>query len=65
MGKRDIKVFDNSVFVDSWDYRKPNMKPNEDGEVELVFQLCFGPCEWWKRSMDADDAKIFWGLWFR
>ena len=37
MGKRDIKVFDNSVFVDSWDYRKPNMKPNEDGEVEFFF----------------------------
>ena len=58
ISKQDIKVLDNSVFVGSWNYIKPNMKPNKDGEIELVLQLCFGPLEWWKWSIDKQGR--FW-----
>ena len=58
MRKTNIKVFDNSVYVDKWSYKKPSFKPNEDGEIELSLQLCFGPCEWWKWSIDKQGK--FW-----
>ena len=58
MNEQEIKVLNNSVFVGPWNYIKPNMIPNEDGEIELVLQLCFGPCEWWKWSMDKQGK--FW-----
>ena len=59
MNKQDIEVFENSAFVGMWNYIKPNMKPNKDGNVILVRMLCFGPCEWWEWSMDR-EGKFWW-----
>ena len=36
MRKTNIKVFDNSVYVDKWSYKKPSFKPNEDGEIAVA-----------------------------
>lgn len=58
MNKQDVRVFDNSVFVGVWNYIKPSFQPDKDGEIKLVHQLCFGPCEWWKWSMDKHGK--FW-----
>lgn len=53
-----VHVTKNSVFVDCWDYHKPSLIPDEDGNIKLIFQACFGPCEWWEWSMDAQGK--FW-----
>lgn len=62
MGKESenerVSIFDKSVFVDRWNYIKPTMNPDENGDIILVFQMSFGPCEWWKWSMDAQGK--FW-----
>lgn len=34
MSETNAKVFDDSVYVVKWSYKKPSMKPNEDGEIE-------------------------------
>ena len=59
MNKQDISVHDKSVFVGIWNYIKPDLKPDKDGNVMLVKMLCFGPLEWWECSMDK-DSKFWW-----
>ncbi len=48
----------HSVYIDRWDYQKPSLVADEEGNVTLIFQACFGPLEWWKWSMDAQGK--FW-----
>ena len=58
MAEKQVKVMKNCVNVDRWFYDKPDMKPDEKGDIILVFQYSMGPLEWWKWSIDAQGK--FW-----
>ncbi len=36
---------DNSVFIGRWNYAKPNLVPNKNGDIVIVQRASFGPLE--------------------
>lgn len=49
----DVKVFNNCVIIGRWQYNKPDLCADKNGEITLVFKSSFGPCEVWRWTMDA------------
>ena len=58
MEEKQVHVMKNCVNIDRWFYNTPNVKPDEKGDIILLFQYCMGPLEWWKWSIDAQEK--FW-----
>lgn len=36
---------ENYIFIGRWNYTKPNLSPNEKGNIVLISEKSFGPLE--------------------
>lgn len=44
----------DTVYIEQWLYRKPQLTPNQDGNIVLISKGCFGPLEVYEWGIDAD-----------
>lgn len=58
MQNDEVKLVKGSCFIGRWNYIKPTYCADKDGDIVLVLQLSFGPCEWWKWGIDS-QGKFF------
>ncbi|MGN0677238.1 MAG: hypothetical protein ACI4K5_05795 [Ruminococcus sp.] len=46
----------NSIFIDSWCYTKPDLVPNTDGDIVIIKKLSFGPLEIYLWGIDSNNT---------
>lgn len=46
----------NSVFIERWLYSKPDLVPNEDGNIILISKASFGPLEVYEWGIDSNNS---------
>lgn len=44
----------DTVYIEQGLYRKPQLTPNQDGNIVLISKGCFGPLEVYEWGIDAD-----------
>ena len=51
-----IKFMKNdSVFIEHWNYTKPNFIPDKDGNIVIIQKLSFGPLEMYEWGIDFNN----------
>ena len=46
----------NYVFIGRWNYEKPDLSPNKEGNVVLISKTSFGPLELFEWGLDHNNA---------
>ena len=46
------------VFVGRWNYKMPDTKPDEKGQIVLISECCFGPLETFRYGIDAEGRPF-------
>lgn len=49
------EVLGNTLIIDRWFYNKPNLTPDENGNIVLIHKVSFGPLECWEWGIDSDN----------
>lgn len=52
-----------SVFIEHWCYTKPELIPNENGDIVIIKKMSFGPLEVYEWGIDFNNTPYEWYNW--
>ncbi|MBQ8724558.1 MAG: hypothetical protein IJY74_02660 [Oscillospiraceae bacterium] len=57
------KVIGNELIIGKWVYHKPNLIPNENGNIIIITKLSFGPLEVFEWGIDSKRKPYEMYMW--